>query len=175
MKLDEYRQEQYLLAIERDGGLCRYCRKSAVDVHHKYGRGREAGDPREHYSNLECVCRECDQRIVDLRITNKNPLREGRGTLTFRTTMEEDIAGFHIDNRPKKLIPIVPEQNPPPHLPERLIPPPLLIPCKECITGRGASYAFSIHKHKDRRGIYVGLEHRDGYLRWFGPAEIVND
>jgi len=57
-KLEEYRREQYLLAIERDGGMCCYCGKSAADVHHKYGRDREAGDPKEHYSNLECVCRE---------------------------------------------------------------------------------------------------------------------
>ena len=58
-KLKEYRQEQYLLAIERDGGLCRYCGTTADDVHHKYGRGKESGDPREHHSSLLCTCRAC--------------------------------------------------------------------------------------------------------------------
>ena len=57
-ELQEYRRLQYLLAIERDSGLCG-CGRLAVDVHHEYGRGRRAGDWREHHDNLRCVCRAC--------------------------------------------------------------------------------------------------------------------
>ncbi len=57
-KLKKYRREQYLLAIERDGGLCE-CGREGADVHHIYGRGREAGDWREHHDQLRCTCREC--------------------------------------------------------------------------------------------------------------------
>ena len=57
-ELRTYRREQYLLAAERDRGLC-HCGKLAVDIHHVYGRGRQAGDWREHYEQLRCVCREC--------------------------------------------------------------------------------------------------------------------
>ncbi len=57
-ELKKYRREQYLLAVERDSGLCE-CGRMADDVHHKYGRGRRAGDWREHHEQLRCVCREC--------------------------------------------------------------------------------------------------------------------
>ncbi len=56
--LRKYRREQYLLAVERDSGLCE-CGRPGADVHHVYGRGREAGDWREHHEQLRCVCREC--------------------------------------------------------------------------------------------------------------------
>jgi hypothetical protein len=58
-RLREYRREQYQLAIDRDGGLCRMCGRMAADVHHVYGRGKRAGDWREHHDNLICVCRQC--------------------------------------------------------------------------------------------------------------------
>jgi len=59
-----YRASQRELAIERDGGLCQICaaegiHREADDVHHVYGRGHKAGDWREDYKNLMCVCREC--------------------------------------------------------------------------------------------------------------------
>jgi len=63
--LQEYRRVQSALAIERDGSLCVFCfflhgkRTPRSDVHHTFGRGDTAGDPREHYTNLLCVCREC--------------------------------------------------------------------------------------------------------------------
>jgi hypothetical protein len=58
-RLRAYRRRQYELAIERDGGMCVKCGRVAVDVHHIYGRGRDAGDWRERYDSLECVCRGC--------------------------------------------------------------------------------------------------------------------
>lgn len=58
-----YRQAQYRLAVERDRGLCVFCwfldgrQVLASDVHHVYGRGRQAGDWREHHTQLVCTCR----------------------------------------------------------------------------------------------------------------------
>lgn len=66
--LKEYREQQYCKAFERDGGKCALCGKPANDVHHCYGRGVDAGDWREHYTNLMCVCRGCHPgRIVGER------------------------------------------------------------------------------------------------------------
>ena len=63
--LDEYRKANYILAFERDGGKCVFCGKPAVDCHHCFGRGRDAGDWQEHYTSLLCVCRLCHPgRIV---------------------------------------------------------------------------------------------------------------
>ncbi len=62
--LKAYRQVNKLLAIHRDSNLCAVCfflhdkKKRADDVHHVYGRGQKAGDWRERYINLLCVCRE---------------------------------------------------------------------------------------------------------------------
>ena len=59
-KLTAYRKEQMQLAYERDEGGCRICEAArADDCHHILGRGREAGDIREHYTNLIFVCRAC--------------------------------------------------------------------------------------------------------------------
>ena len=64
-RLQEYRRSQYAKAMERDGGRCVFCPAPAQDIHHAYGRGRDAGDYREYYKNLMCVCRACHPgRIV---------------------------------------------------------------------------------------------------------------
>ena len=57
--LYDYRRVQYRLANRRDGGHCVICGNRGMDIHHVYGRGREAGDWREHYSKLMVVCRSC--------------------------------------------------------------------------------------------------------------------
>lgn len=60
-----YRKVNKIICIERDGGLCvnHYFnmgeRVLACDVHHVFGRGKVAGDYREHYTNLLCTCRDC--------------------------------------------------------------------------------------------------------------------
>lgn len=56
--LVRYRKEQYALAQERDNDLCVFCGKPRDDVHHVYGHGKYAGDWREHYTSLMCVCRK---------------------------------------------------------------------------------------------------------------------
>jgi hypothetical protein len=62
--LDSYRKAQRNLAILRDNGLCAVCyfvkagiKVPANDVHHVYGRGRKAGNWRESFKCLLCVCR----------------------------------------------------------------------------------------------------------------------
>lgn len=62
-KLSEYRRAQAAIAIDRDNNQCVFCwflqgkitRRD--DVHHVYGRGRDAGDWRENYQSLVCTCR----------------------------------------------------------------------------------------------------------------------
>lgn len=60
--LRAYRDSQYALAKQRDGGHCVFCffqesaLRQASEVHHVYSRGRAAGDWREHYTNLLCTC-----------------------------------------------------------------------------------------------------------------------
>lgn len=64
-ELREYRQRQAALTIWRDNDQCVICyfkhlrNNRRAEIHHVYSRGRKAGDPREHYSNLMCVCRQC--------------------------------------------------------------------------------------------------------------------
>lgn len=63
--LSVFRRVNAARAIERDNGQCVICyynhgvEQRYDDVHHVYGRGREAGDDREHYTSLMCVCRGC--------------------------------------------------------------------------------------------------------------------
>jgi hypothetical protein len=63
--LQDYRRIQAAYAIHRDFDLCVICfyrynaRRKRQDVHHVYGRGKYAGDWREHYTSLLCTCRQC--------------------------------------------------------------------------------------------------------------------
>lgn len=62
--LGDYRRIQAALAIERDNAQCVFCHfiygktTDSADVHHVWGRGKTAGDYREHYTSLLCTCRE---------------------------------------------------------------------------------------------------------------------
>lgn len=64
-RVKAYRSEQAKLAIYRDNALCAIhffshgVRRPYEEVHHVFGRGRDAGDWREHVSSLLCVCRQC--------------------------------------------------------------------------------------------------------------------
>lgn len=63
--LAQYRFIQSSFAILRDDNLCVFCwflkgkRTRRADIHHIYGRGKEAGDWREHFTCLLSTCREC--------------------------------------------------------------------------------------------------------------------
>jgi hypothetical protein len=75
-----YRKINKIICIERDAGKCaiHYFNKGeevlACDVHHVFGRGKVAGDYREHYTNLMCVCRECHPLPI---FTANNILKAG--------------------------------------------------------------------------------------------------
>ena len=86
-----YIGEQAPIAIFRDEGYCIFCYfvegklVPYEEVHHFYGRGREEGDWREHYSSLGCVCKKHHPRPIHvegkhpeiekvLRMANKNPI-----------------------------------------------------------------------------------------------------
>lgn len=62
--LVSYRMVQSALAIDRDHDQCVVCKfvlgadTPRADVHHVYGRGRVAGDWREQYTSLMCVCKK---------------------------------------------------------------------------------------------------------------------
>ena len=93
-RLVEYRSNQVALAILRDNSTCALCfflhgkRTPRTQVHHVYSRGRDAGDWREDYTNLLCVCNEChplpiqtpganaDLAYVEdvLRLANEKPI-----------------------------------------------------------------------------------------------------
>ena len=68
--LREYRNKNAMLAIYRDNDKCVICwfrdgiETNSTQVHHVYGRGREYGDWREHYTNLMCVCNECHPQPI---------------------------------------------------------------------------------------------------------------
>lgn len=63
--LVKYRSIQATLCIERDNALCaiHFFKHNKIvsyhHVHHVRGRGRVAGDSREHYTSLLCVCNIC--------------------------------------------------------------------------------------------------------------------
>ncbi len=62
-ELISFRQVQSKLAILRDRDQCAFCwfllgvEERREEIHHVYGRGKKAGDWREHYTSLVCTCR----------------------------------------------------------------------------------------------------------------------
>jgi predicted HNH restriction endonuclease len=89
-----YRETNYMLCVDRDLALCVICwfskgiRTQYEHVHHVLGRGTEAGDYREHYTNLMCVCAEChplpaqdagskQSWVIDIsKKSNENPINK---------------------------------------------------------------------------------------------------
>lgn len=45
-----------------------------------------------------------------------------------------------------------------------------LIPCTQCQTGLGASYAFPVPRHKSGKSLFVQMIHIGGAIETFGPA-----
>ena len=77
-ELKDYRHVQAALAISRDANLCVICwfrhhrRRNHADVHHVFGRGTKAGDWREEYTSLICVCRSCHPPPIKTPGANDN-------------------------------------------------------------------------------------------------------
>ena len=79
---------------------------------------------------------------------------QGGGILRWTTTFETDLLGFYVVTYEKGVrIPLTPS----------------LIPCQQCVTGLGASYAVPIAKHKSAKSLFVEQVSSNGVQR-FGPA-----
>lgn len=87
LTVGEYRRQQGFIAIFRDHGRCVFCyyvigRDRMFDeVHHVFGRGVKAGDWRDEYTSLLCLCRDCHSML--------RPLGYKRGTPTFEERLLE--------------------------------------------------------------------------------------
>jgi len=70
--LHDYRRVQSALAISRDNDQCVICwfmhhrKRKRAEIHHVYSRSREAGDWREQYTSLMCVCKECHPQPIKI-------------------------------------------------------------------------------------------------------------
>jgi hypothetical protein len=101
-----------------------------------------------------CVCGLCI--TTDITIGFNSPLGKGSGQVSWRTTVEVDLAGFNVivyDSRGNRT-----QQNP------------VLIPCEGCITGAGFPYTYIIPKHKSGHNVFIEQVHLDGRVDTFGPA-----
>lgn len=78
----EYAQLQAQRVVFRDNGLCINCyfvhgrAKKYDEVHHFYGRGRDAGDWREHHTSLGCLCRSCHRKFGPIQTKGTRPEQE---------------------------------------------------------------------------------------------------
>jgi len=99
------------------------------------------------------------QEVVDMTIRFISSLGRQRGVVSWRTTMEIDLRGFNV-------VSLDPEGR-------RIQLNPVVIPCEECTTRRGASYSSLVPRHRSNRSIFIELVHADGRVDTFGPAERV--
>jgi hypothetical protein len=104
------------------------------------------GDPNFH----------CDCFLQNPTISFDSPEGRGSGLVRWESCFEVDVLGFNVirfDNQDNRI-----QEND------------VLIPCQECITGRGASYSFIIPKHKSGRKIFIEMLRENGLVVVFGPA-----
>jgi hypothetical protein len=92
---------------------------------------------------------------IDAAVSTKSPLGKGSGTVTWTTNAEFDLAGFNILEETAQGT-------------RRINP--AMIPCTECITGRGSTYTSILPKHKSGKNVFIQAVHIDGRLEVFGPA-----
>jgi len=107
--------------------------------------------------NPQQGAQDCLEEARDITVSNMGALGKGSGTLTWSTTHEVDLSGFNVVvlNSDGSFTRLNSAQ----------------IPCSECVTGMGASYATIIPKHKSGRNLYVQLVRVDGQIiGTFGPA-----
>jgi hypothetical protein len=94
--------------------------------------------------------------VSDIVIDTAAAPARGAGLLSWRTSGEREIVGFNIlvfdsQGRPTRL-------NDAP------------VPCLQCSSGLGASYAFPIDKHKSGKNLFVEMLSSSGGSLIFGPA-----
>ena len=88
-------------------------------------------------------------------VSYSSPAGKGSGTVTWTTNAENDLIGFNviqITSTGRQQI----NQA--------------LIPCQECSSGQGASYATIVPKHKSGKSFYIEAVHADHTVETFGPA-----
>ncbi len=98
-----------------------------------------------------CACSLCGATNVVL-----DRVSGGNGVMHWQTDVEYHTVGFNIlsiDNRGNQT-----KLNP------------VLIPCTECTSGRGAAYSVPIAKIKSGHSLWVEQIDSDGVIRRFGPA-----
>jgi hypothetical protein len=101
-----------------------------------------------------CGCRL--QFVTNITISFSSPVGRGSGLVAWDTLAERDVAGFNIV--------VINSRG------ERIQLNPVTIPCAECITGQGASYASIIPKHRSGHDIFVEMLRRNGIVTIWGPA-----
>ncbi len=100
----------------------------------------------------------CDNtpEIVAFTTSFGSQLSRGSGTATWTTASEFNLIGFNLFTLNAQGA--------------RTLLNHVRIPCEECITGLGASYAYFIPKHKSGRNVYIEILHKNGLSTVFGPA-----
>ncbi|HEU4401318.1 MAG TPA: thrombospondin type 3 repeat-containing protein, partial [Candidatus Polarisedimenticolia bacterium] len=95
--------------------------------------------------------------VRDLSISFNHPQGKGSGTVSWQTTGEIGVAGFDIFAVDVKGVRTRQNQA--------------LIPCRACVSGDPAAYAFIIPKHKSARNLYLQVVLADGRRSdLIGPA-----
>jgi hypothetical protein len=115
-------------------------------------------NPDQADSNGNGIGDVCDDSnmLSAITISFRSDLGKGSGTVRWSTTAEIDVAGFNVVTFTNKGARI--QINP------------ALIPCIQCVTGLGASYAEIIPKHKSGNNIFVELLRMNGLVTTYGPA-----
>jgi hypothetical protein len=92
---------------------------------------------------------------IAAQISFSSPAGKGSGLVNWTTNAENDLIGFNvvqITSSGRQQINTA------------------LIPCEECSSGRGASYATIVPKHKSGKSLYIEAVHADHSVETFGPA-----
>jgi hypothetical protein len=100
---------------------------------------------------------DCLQAAHELTVSRSSDSGKGSGTINWTTTHEFNISGFNVQG----------QENDGTYA--RLNPTP--IPCLQCMTGQGATYAFTVPKLKSGRNVFIQMLGGTGDLIGiFGPA-----
>lgn len=94
--------------------------------------------------------------VSDILIDFASGPGKGAGLLTWTTDFEFDLVGFNVvthDARGNR----VPLSS-------------VLIPCEECITAAGHTYALVLPKHKSGRNVFIEVVHANQTVDVFGPS-----
>jgi hypothetical protein len=94
--------------------------------------------------------------IQSLSLCPRSPAGKGSGLASWSTNQEMNVLGFNIVERGNNLGTRV-QLNP------------SLIPCEQCRTGLGASYTFTVPKHKSGHNFYLEVVFEHAPVATWGP------